>query len=207
MDNTWLTQAKRLQAIASTGLHFCRDEYDRERYQEIADIAHRMLAELGGVPPARILELVSDFAQGYATPKVDVRGALIEHDRILLVREKATAADAAGRLCRRRPVASRERDQGNPRRSGHRRVRHAPVQRAPQGQARIRARRAGFHKLFFLCARDGDERTPTPGLETMDADFFALRPAAAAVAGRVVESDIQAAFAFRADEARAAAFD
>ena len=48
MDNTWLTQAKRLQAIASTGLHFCRDEYDRERYQEIADIAHRMLAELGG---------------------------------------------------------------------------------------------------------------------------------------------------------------
>ena len=92
MDNTWLTQAKRLQAIASTGLHFCRDEYDRERYQEIADIAHRMLAELGGVPPARILELVSDFAQGYATPKVDVRGALIEHDRILLVREKATAA-------------------------------------------------------------------------------------------------------------------
>ena len=47
MDNTWLTQAKRLQAIASTGLHFCRDEYDRERYQEIADIAHRMLAEAG----------------------------------------------------------------------------------------------------------------------------------------------------------------
>ena len=40
----------------------------------------------------------------------------------------------------------------------------------------------------------------------MDADFFA--PDRLPLSrGRVVESDIQAAFAFRADEARAAAFD
>ena len=64
-----------------------------------------------------------------------------------------------------------------------------------------------FYKLFFLCARDGDERTPTPGLETMDADFFAPDRLPPLSRGRVVESDIQAAFAFRADEARAAAFD
>ena len=41
----------------------------------------------------------------------------------------------------------------------------------------------------------------------MDADFFAPDRLPPLSRGRVVESDIQAAFAFRADEARAAAFD
>lgn len=208
MDNTWLTQAKRLQAIASTGLHFCRDEYDRERYQEIADIAHRMLAELGGVPPARIMELVSDFAQGYATPKVDVRGALIEHDRILLVREKSDGcwtlpggyADVG--LSPAENVIKEIREEAGIAVSATRlySVRHK-AKREYEPDVR------DFYKLFFLCARDGDERTPTPGLETMDADFFAPDRLPPLSRGRVVESDIQAAFAFRADEARAAAFD
>jgi len=82
MESSWLTHAKRLQAIASTGLHFCRDVHDRERYQEVADIAHDMLAQLGNVPLERINELVSDFAQRYSTPMVEVRGALIEDGKI-----------------------------------------------------------------------------------------------------------------------------
>ena len=80
VENQWLSRAKRLQAIASTGLHFCKDEFDRERYQEVADIAQAMLADLANVPIIRIKGLVSDFAKGYATPKVDVRGALIVTD-------------------------------------------------------------------------------------------------------------------------------
>ena len=106
MDNTWLTQAKRLQAIASTGLHFCRDEYDRERYQEIADIAHRMLAELGGAPPAASWNWSPISPRAGATPKVDVRRAhRAWHDPAGA--RKRRLLDAAGRLCRRRPVASR----------------------------------------------------------------------------------------------------
>ncbi|MBB3137330.1 ADP-ribose pyrophosphatase YjhB (NUDIX family) [Rhizobium pisi] len=89
VENQWLSRAKRLQAIASTGLHFCKDEFDRERYQEVADIAQAMLADLANVPIIRIKGLVSDFAKGYATPKVDVRGALIEDGKILLVQEKS----------------------------------------------------------------------------------------------------------------------
>jgi hypothetical protein len=41
MENQWLAHAKRLQAIASTGLHYTRDEFDRERYREIGEIANR----------------------------------------------------------------------------------------------------------------------------------------------------------------------
>src|SRR5580658_934841 len=87
METLWLTWAKRLQGIASTGIHFARDPYDKERYEEVASIAQEMLATLANVPVSRIQGLVSDFAKGYATPKVDVRGALFSEDKILLVRE------------------------------------------------------------------------------------------------------------------------
>ena len=42
METTWLAQAKRLQALASTGLHFCTDDFERERLEEIARIAHSL---------------------------------------------------------------------------------------------------------------------------------------------------------------------
>lgn len=89
MEPQWLTYGKRLQAIASSGLHFARDQFDRERYEEIASIANEMLANLGSVPIDRIEGLISDFAKGYATPKVDVRGAIVEENKVLLVREKS----------------------------------------------------------------------------------------------------------------------
>lgn len=89
MEPQWLAYGKRLQAVASTGLHFTRDPFDREQYDEIASIANEMLATLGNVPIERIEGLVSDFARGYATPRVDVRGAIVEGDTILLVQEKS----------------------------------------------------------------------------------------------------------------------
>ena len=85
MEDRWLQKAKRLHAIASTGLNFAQSAFDRERYQEIAAIAGEMLADLGNVPLGRIADLVPDFAQGYATPKIDVRAAVIRDDRILLL--------------------------------------------------------------------------------------------------------------------------
>ena len=94
MEDAWLMWAKRLQSIASTGLYFGTDRYDRERYEEIGRIANEMLGRLGSVPVARIESLISDFAKGYPTPKVDVRGAVFHDGRILLVRE---ASNGSGR--------------------------------------------------------------------------------------------------------------
>ena len=59
MESQWLTYAKRLQAIASTGLYFSKDQFDRERYQEIADIANGMLAELPGRREYRNIKFTS----------------------------------------------------------------------------------------------------------------------------------------------------
>ena len=56
----WLRGA-RIQAIAQTGLTFCRDPYDRERYEAIGQLAARMFAawmrqSIGSRPcsPARL---------------------------------------------------------------------------------------------------------------------------------------------------------
>jgi ADP-ribose pyrophosphatase YjhB (NUDIX family) len=82
----WLAWAREIQATAQTGLAFCREHYDRERYEALQDLAARIVAARGGGDPARIADLFG-AETGYATPKVDVRGAAFRDGRILMVRE------------------------------------------------------------------------------------------------------------------------
>ena len=84
----WLELARRFQAIAQTGLEYCKDPYDRLRYEEIRKLAAE-LAALGSAQTAvaPILELFKK-EQGYATPKLDIRTGVFSGDRILLVRER-----------------------------------------------------------------------------------------------------------------------
>jgi len=86
-DPKWLDWAKRIQAIAQTGLAYVRDVYDRERYEQIRDIAVEIAAARTGADDATVRELFATDT-GYATPKVDVRGAAFHDGKILLVREK-----------------------------------------------------------------------------------------------------------------------
>jgi ADP-ribose pyrophosphatase YjhB (NUDIX family) len=78
--------ARRLFALSQSGLHYTLQEYDRERYREIAQIAAQLLAnESTHAPEAlRATWFVED---GYATPKIAVRGAIFRNARVLLVRE------------------------------------------------------------------------------------------------------------------------
>ena len=85
----WLTWTRELQAIAQTGLAFVRDPYDRERYEMLRGLASRMMAAHTALPAERIEDLFRN-EQGYATPKVDVRGAVFDSEgRLLMVREVA----------------------------------------------------------------------------------------------------------------------
>jgi ADP-ribose pyrophosphatase YjhB (NUDIX family) len=82
-----LDLSRRLLALSQTGLHFTAEEYDRERYREIGDIATRLL-ELQSNVAADAVRQAWFVEDGYATPKVDVRGALFRDNRVLLVRER-----------------------------------------------------------------------------------------------------------------------
>jgi ADP-ribose pyrophosphatase YjhB (NUDIX family) len=81
-----LDLARRLLALSQSGLHFTPQEYDRERYREIIDIATSLL-EMESSHAAEHLRAAWFVEDGYATPKMDVRGAVFRDDRVLLVRE------------------------------------------------------------------------------------------------------------------------
>lgn len=82
----WLEWTQRIAALAQTGLFFVKDPFDKERYEQIREIAAEMTAHYGDQEPETILKLYTDDT-GYITPKIDVRGAVFQADKILLVQE------------------------------------------------------------------------------------------------------------------------
>ncbi len=84
----WLRWARRVQALAQTGLHYAQSTYDRERYGQLRELAAEMFAAGSNLDEAAV-RAVFDREEGYATPKVDVRGAVFQDGRLLLVREAA----------------------------------------------------------------------------------------------------------------------
>jgi ADP-ribose pyrophosphatase YjhB (NUDIX family) len=61
----WLVWARKVEAIAQAGLHYSENGYDLDRYRQLKQIA-----------------------AGYATPKVDVRAAVFNQGKLLMVRER-----------------------------------------------------------------------------------------------------------------------
>jgi ADP-ribose pyrophosphatase YjhB (NUDIX family) len=88
MTDRTLELARRLHALARTGLYFCGNEYDRERYEEIERIAADLLGGPAIADRDALLALWRSET-GYVTPKVEVRGAAFRDGKVLLVRESA----------------------------------------------------------------------------------------------------------------------
>jgi ADP-ribose pyrophosphatase YjhB (NUDIX family) len=168
----WLAWARELQALSQTGLTYSQNEYDRERYQRLGEIAAEIVQDHTGLPPA---ETLADFRvqPGYATPKVDVRGAVVQDGRILLVQERVD-----GRWCMPggwadvgaapsemvvREVWEESGFQVQPRKMVG--VYDANSGREPQ---------AFYHayKLLFLCEITGGEARPS--YETLAVAFFSF---------------------------------
>jgi ADP-ribose pyrophosphatase YjhB (NUDIX family) len=82
----WLPIARELRAIAQVGLAFSAAGFDRQRYERIRELAALMLAQGSAAEYESVIELLRQ-EKGYATPKIDVRGAAFVDGRVLLVRE------------------------------------------------------------------------------------------------------------------------
>lgn len=77
-----------MQAIAQTGLTYCKDQFDQERFEAVREIAAEIIASGAGLTDAApVIDLFKGDV-GYATPKVDVRAAVFDQEQILLVRER-----------------------------------------------------------------------------------------------------------------------
>lgn len=82
-----LALIKRIMALSETGLIYSEDQYHQERYQELKDIGLELLSSVSAVP----LEVFADFlmpAKDYPTPKVDIRGLVLNsRQQLLLAKE------------------------------------------------------------------------------------------------------------------------
>lgn len=215
MERTTLEGLKRIAALAATGVHYAGSEagtghFDLERYEEIRALCTELLATHTGAAPETISAQLPDPAPGYATPLVDVRAALVEDGRILLVRERTDG---------RWTLPGGFADTGS--------TAAANVEREVQEEAglEVRAERLyavvhkashdydadvrEFYKLYFLCTRtEASPAEPRPcGVETLDAAFFPRDALPELSTGRVIAAHLDLAFDFVAAPERPTWFD
>jgi ADP-ribose pyrophosphatase YjhB (NUDIX family) len=89
LNTAFLNEIKRLKSLADTGLLYCKNEYDLERYHELQEIAMRLLNGFSG-KSFEDLQFMFPKAVDYPTAKVDIRGILFSHDKkVLLAKESA----------------------------------------------------------------------------------------------------------------------
>jgi ADP-ribose pyrophosphatase YjhB (NUDIX family) len=200
--------AIKLAALAHDGLLYADGDYDRDRYQQVGRLAAELLATLSGRQADELaLELGRDA--GYATPKVDVRGAIFDdRERVLLMRERADGrwslpggwadpGDAPSAAVTReileetgyhssavKLISCWDRDlQDNP----------------PPLPVHV-------YKLFFLCRPDGAVQAPA-ALETLDVGWFGVDALPPLSLGRVNQHQVERALAHHRDPALPTEFD
>jgi ADP-ribose pyrophosphatase YjhB (NUDIX family) len=84
----WLEWAREIQALAQTGNQYALNEFQRQRYNRLIEIAAEMVDEHTSLGYPQVYKAFSSQI-GYATPRVDVRGAVFKDQRLLLVRERS----------------------------------------------------------------------------------------------------------------------
>ena len=202
----WLRIARELRAIAQTGLTFTTDRFDRQRYERVRELAASMLAQGSGEQFEVIIEILRE-GWGYATPKVDVRGAAFVDGRVLLVREISDGhwtlpggwadvnqsaaecvvreiAEESGFLARARKLAAVRDYQ----RSGH----------PPRNVDSI-------YKMFFICEITGGAARASD--ETSEVAFFARDALPPLSLGRTTAAQIDRMFHHAAHPDLATDFD
>ncbi len=84
----WLEWAREIQAICQTGLTYSTNHHDTFNYTRLMRIAAQITEAHAG-PGRRSWDRIFLEQPGYATVKVDVRGAVVRENKVLLVRERA----------------------------------------------------------------------------------------------------------------------
>jgi ADP-ribose pyrophosphatase YjhB (NUDIX family) len=186
---TILEWARKVQAIAQNGLAFSKDPFDQERYTQLQDLVASILSSELEIPVGKA-KAFWEQEEGYATPKVDVRGGVFDGDRVLLVRERSDGKwtlpggwvdvnDAPSDAVVREIFEE----------SGYR---AKALKLAALVDKNRHPHPPGIHhiyKLFFLCELTGG--TPTISNETDAVEFFPVHALPELSTGRVVRSQIE----------------
>jgi ADP-ribose pyrophosphatase YjhB (NUDIX family) len=201
----WLDWAREIQALSQTGLHYTENHYQTQRYERLIEIAAEIVANHTELSQEVVLGAFR-APIGYATPRVDVRGAVFSNGKLLLVRERQddgwtlpggwadvgdipshaaereVLEEAGFRVCARRVIGVYDAN-----RSGPLELFHA-------------------FKIVFLCELMGGEAAPSD--ETSEVRFFGPDELPEVLSGeRTKLRHIQDAFLAWREPARPTIFD
>jgi ADP-ribose pyrophosphatase YjhB (NUDIX family) len=87
MENEILKIARRIQAIAQTGLHYTHDDFDKQRFEELRELSVLLASQVSDAGIDKIREIFTADT-GFQTPKIDIRSVVLKDDKVLLTREK-----------------------------------------------------------------------------------------------------------------------
>jgi len=204
MTTKWVAWARELFSLGQVGLTYNTNEFDIERYKRLQEISAEMIESESSISKESALESFS-MQVGYATPKIDVRGAVIKDNKILLIQERMDGkwAMPGGWVdLGNAPASAAEREVWEE--SGYR-------VKAQKVIAVIDANHIEpfefYHafKIIFLCELiDGEPQTSH---ETMAVDFFAPDELPPLSLFRTNEDMIKEVFAHIKDTNRRTAFD
>ena len=201
----WLEWARELQALSQIGLTFSTNEHERANFQRLAEIAAEMAQDQTGMDSAHLLQTFK-VQPGYATAKIDVRGAVVREGKILLVQERsdqlwcmpggwADVGEYPSSMVAREVLEE----------SG---FTVQPVKVVGDFDANRAGRRLQFfhaYKIVFLCQIVSGE--PQTSIETQDVAFFDFNDLPDLSPNRTNVRHLQEVQAHLLDPARAAAFD
>lgn len=200
----WIAWAREIFSLCQAGLAYSKNEFDIERYKRLREISAEMIESQSEVSRETTLESFSMQA-GYATPKIDVRGAVVRDNKILLIQERMDgkwAMPGGWADLGNAPASVAEREVWEE--SGYR-------VKAEKVIAVIDANRIEpfefYHafKIIFLCKLLGGE--PQISHETLAVDFFDLKDLPPLSIYRTNEDMLHEVFAHVKDPFRPAAFD
>lgn len=170
---------QQLQAIAQSGKHYTKDVFDRERYDQLEDVAKKLTSKLTGATPKQ-MDIFFDSDNGYVTPKVDVRAVTFNHEnKILLVHEKKEDtwsipggwADVGYSPSQ---IAVKEtHEEANIHVTPKRLIAVKDIQVHSYERRNLNY----IYKHFIECVPDNDKLNEVDNSETSDAEYFTLEEA------------------------------
>lgn len=204
-EPSWLDIGRELRSLAQIGLAFCRDPFDRQRYERLQEIAASVIALGAARADPGLLDYIRHDT-GYATPKVDVRAAAFADGRVLLVRE---VSDGAWTLpggwadVNESPAESVVRELFEESGYEARAVKLAAVH---DFRRRNRPHHLdSIYKLLFICEITGGRAVPS--IETSEVAFFARDNLPPLSTGRTTAEQIECMFRHVDDPALPTEFD
>ena len=187
-----LSWVHRLQTITQAGLTYSRDPYDRQRYEQLQELAAEIAASMAKASEAPWLEIIR-AEKGYATPKVDVRAVVEQNGKLLFMRESqdglwslpggwADIGESPSQIAEREVLEETGFEvRANKLLAVYDKARH---DHPPEFWY--------CYKLFVRCELRGG--APTRGLETLDTNFFGAHELPPLSTPRVTEAQVRRMF-------------